>query len=149
MQPVVLHNSFGQPFLSIAWDEANGWLYNRWEGLLSKENVMKGGEQVLAAMQATGCSLLLNDNREVKGSWSQANDYIAHHWMPKAKALGLRRFAHILAPGLFAQQSVEEMLHRVEGRFEMRLFGSLEEATQWLQTAQPAALPAPAQAPAL
>ncbi|KUG08568.1 hypothetical protein [Solirubrum puertoriconensis] len=144
MQTVVLQNSFGKPFLTIQWDQVNNWVYSRWEGLLSKENVEKGGEQVLEAMQATGCRLLLNDNREVKGSWSQANDYIAQQWMPKAKALGLRRFAHILAPGLFAQQSVEEMLHRVDGRFEMRLFGSLGEATQWLKAAQPAPHPSPA-----
>ncbi|UYZ59725.1 STAS/SEC14 domain-containing protein [Hymenobacter latericus] len=144
MQQVVLQNSFGKPFLTVRWDAANHWIYNRWEGMLSKENVIKGGEQVLEVMQATGCRLLLNDNREVKGSWSQANDYIAHHWMPKAKALGLRRFAHILAPGLFAQQSVEEMLHRVEGRFEMRLFGNLDEATEWLKAEQPTFQPTPA-----
>ncbi|UOQ74896.1 hypothetical protein [Hymenobacter cellulosilyticus] len=136
-----LTNSFDKPYLSLEWDQANGWIYNRWQGLLSTENVIKGCEQVLALMQQTKCVYLLNDNREVTGSWNQANDWIAQEWMPRALALDLRRFAHVLAPGVFGQTSAEQMLQQVKNRFQMVLFHDFTEAQRWLREAQRTILP--------
>ena len=131
-----LKNSFGKVYLTITWDEKNGWIINNWEGMLSVENVMQGASEVLKVMRQTGCHYLLNDNRQVTGSWNQANDWIEQTWMPQALALGLRRFAHIVPSAMFGVTSAEEMLKRMGQRFEMRLFKSRQEAKQWLTDAQ-------------
>jgi hypothetical protein len=131
-------NSFGKPYLITEWDATNGWLYNRWMGLLSTENVIQGATEGLAVMRQTAATAILNDNREVTGSWNQANEYLAQEWLPQAVALGLRRFAHVLAPGIFAQMSAEQLHVRVGTRFEMQLFNDLDSARQWLRAPQPA-----------
>ena len=134
--PTTYTNSFGHPYLHLQWEEANDWIYARWQGLLSTDNVIKGGEYLLEVMQQTGCPYVLNDNREITGSWNQANDHIAQYWMPRALTLGLRRFAHVLAPGVFGQTSAEEMQRRAADQFQMALFPDLESAQAWLREAR-------------
>ena len=55
--------------------------------------------------------------------------------MPQALALGLKRFAHIVSPGIFGQASAAEMVTRVGTQLEMRLFQDVELAKAWLRTA--------------
>jgi len=129
-------NPFGKTYLVIEHDAEHNWLYNNWQGLLSTDTVMQGCTGVLHLLEATRCPYLLNDNRAVIGSWKQANDWIEREWMPKALGAGLRRFAHIVAPGVFGLASAEEMHLRVGHRFEMRLFEDIGAARQWLLEAQ-------------
>ena len=132
----ILRNSFGQPYLTITHEPANGWIRNDWTGVLSVDSVMKGAEAVLDAMRETGCFFLLNDNRAVVGSWNQANAWIAENWMPRALGVGLRRFAHLAPPGTFVQVSAEEMRKRVNDRFAMELFADADAGEAWLRAAQ-------------
>lgn len=131
-----LTNGFGKRYLTIEHEPANGWIRNTWQGLLTVEMVMEGATAVLDTMRETGCHYLLNDNRAVVGSWNEANSWIEQTWMPQALAIGLRRFAHVVAPGVFGLTSAEEMLTRVGERFEMRLFGDEPTACVWLREAQ-------------
>ena len=78
---------------------------------------------------------MLNDNSKVVGSWSGANNWIAQNWMPQALAMGLKRFAHIVSPGIFGQASAAEMITRVGNQFEMRLFQDIDLAKAWLRGA--------------
>ena len=142
--PHVLRNSFGHPYLTISHEPENNWIRNEWTGVLSVDSVMQGAQAVLDEMRRTGCQYLLNDNRAVVGSWNQANDWIATTWMPQALALGLRRFAHLVAPGTFVQASAEEMRKRAADRFAMELFADADEGAAWLRAAQVAAPPAEA-----
>jgi hypothetical protein len=132
----LLTNSFGQPYLTIRHDRDNGWIYNEWRGVLSVDSVVQGATAVLDVMRESRCVYLLNDNLAVVGSWNQANDWIAREWMPQALALGLRRFAHVMAPGTFVQVSAEEMRKRAGEQFVMELFERVEDAQLWLREAQ-------------
>jgi hypothetical protein len=134
MAPQILKNSFGNKYLTISYDRENNWVYNYWSGMLSLENVMEGATEVLKFLKDTGCSMILNDNRTIIGSWDKANDWIEKEWMPEALTYGLRRFAHIVSPGIFGQASAEEMSVRAGDKFEMRLFKDLEEAQNWLRS---------------
>lgn len=136
--PTVLRNSFGQPYLTITYDDANHWIFNEWSGVLSVDSVMQGATAVLDVMKQTSCPYLLNDNLAVVGSWNQANDWIAQTWMPQALGLGLRRFAHIVQEGTFVQASAEEMRTRAGDQFAMELFPSRAAGETWLREAQAA-----------
>ncbi|KAA9339816.1 hypothetical protein F0P96_04145 [Hymenobacter busanensis] len=131
-----LKTTFGKTYLTIEFDAAHGWIYNNWLGVIPSDTVVLGATQVLEVMRETGCHYILNDNRSVVGSWDQANDWIEQQWMPQALRLGLRRFAHVLSPGVFGRVSGEEMLRRVGDRFEMHLFDDVTAAQRWLREAQ-------------
>ena len=128
-----LTNSFDKVYLTIEFDAANQWVYCNWTGVLPTEKVIQGGLATIEFLRETPCAHMLNDNREVVGSWNPANDWIATTWMPQVLKLGLKRFAHIVSPGIFGQASAEEMVTRVGGQLEIRLFKDVELAKQWLR----------------
>ncbi|MBD2721835.1 hypothetical protein [Hymenobacter armeniacus] len=130
-----LTNSFDKVYLTIELDEANGWIYNNWTGVLPTETVIRGCQATIDFLRGNPCPQMLNDNRGVIGSWSSANDWIAQNWVPQVLRLGLKRFAHVVSPGIFGQASAEEMVTRVGTQFEMRLFQDIEMAKSWLRSA--------------
>ena len=129
-----LTNSFDKVFLTIEFDAANQWIYNNWTGVLPTEKVIQGCQATIDFLRENRCAHMLNDNREIVGSWKSANDWIAAHWMPQVVALGLKRFAHIVSPGIFGQASAEEMVMRVGNQLEIRLVEDVELAKEWLST---------------
>jgi len=130
-----LINSFDKVYLTIEFDPANNWIYNNWVGVLPTERVIQGCQATIDFLQEHRTPLMLNDNREVIGSWNSANDWIAQNWVPQVITLGLRRFAIVLSPGIFGQTSAEEMVTRVGTQLEMRLFKDIELAQNWLREA--------------
>lgn len=130
-----LLNSFDKLFLTIEFDAANQWIYNNWVGVLPTEKVIQGCQATIDFLRENRCPNMLNDNREVIGSWNSANDWIATNWVPQVLALGLKRFALVVSPGIFGQASAEEMVTRVGTQLEMRLFGDIELAQDWLRGA--------------
>ncbi|GAC1367906.1 MAG: hypothetical protein NVSMB30_03240 [Hymenobacter sp.] len=128
----VLTNSFNKVYLTIEFDKTNHWIYNNWVGVLPTEKVIQGCQATIDFLAQHRCAHMLNDNREVVGSWSSANDWIVQNWVPQVLHLGLKRFAHIVSPGIFGQASAAEMVTRVGTQLEMRLFKDLELAKQWL-----------------
>ena len=130
-----LTNAFDKVFLTIEFDAANQWVYNNWVGVLPTDRVIQGCRATIDFLRDNRCAHMLNDNRNIIGSWNSANDWIATNWMPQVLALGLKRFAHIVSPGIFGQASAEEMVTRVGNQLEIRLFKDLELAKAWLQSA--------------
>ena len=57
----------------------------------------------------------------------------SEHWVPAVLALGLKRFAHVVSPGIFGQASAAELLTRVGTQLEIRLFQDFELAQAWLR----------------
>ena len=96
--------------------------------------MIQGCQATIDFLRENRCAHMLNDNREVVGSWNSANDWIAASWMPQVLKLGLKRFALIVSPGIFGQASAEEMVTRVGNQLEIRLFEDVELAKEWLST---------------
>lgn len=129
----VLKNSFGQIYLTITFDAKRNLIHNFWYGLLSVDNVKEGATEVLDLMKITKCANLLNDYREIIGSWSLANDWIEKEWTPRALNLGLKQFAHVVSSGIYGELSAREMQNRAGSKFEMRLFQDVNTAKDWLR----------------
>ena len=128
-------NSFDKVYLTIEFDTENNWVYNNWIGVLPTEKVITGCQATIDFLREKKCPLMLNDNRQVIGSWTSANEWIAENWVPQVLALGLKRFAHIVSPGIFGQTSAAEMVTRVGNQLEMHLFKDFELAKAWLREA--------------
>ncbi len=129
---ISVRNALGEEFIEIQHEEAYRGIYADWRGEVTVEDVKQGAEKVLEQVQIHGCINLLNDNRELTGSWDGANEWIEKDWMPRVVAAGLQKFAHMVSADIFAAMSVEEMVTRASG-FEMRIFEDEHEAKAWLQ----------------
>lgn len=128
-----LKSSTDKLYVSIYYDQQNDWIYNNWTGYITPDSVKQGSLAVLEAFEKYNTSFGLNDNREVAGTWDQAVDWIEEVWIPRATALGLRYYAHIVDQDAFAAASAADMLSRVADKFNMRIFDSAVDARQWLQ----------------
>jgi hypothetical protein len=127
----------GNVFYQLDFLENDRILYSNWIGsYLSVEQVKSGANTTLQKIRELGVDLVLNDNRQLDGSWDSANEWIAKEWMPNALRSGLRKLAHIVAQDIFARLSAEFMQDNsrkvVKGELEVRLFESKEEALKWL-----------------
>jgi hypothetical protein len=131
---IELKNKLGKVYYSVEHDQANGWNYCTWTGYVTVEEVKQACLQGLALISSNRCPDLLNDNSQISGPWSGANEWIATEWMPKALGMGLKRFAHVVSPNVFAALSASQLVSRVEGmNFEMRIFQTRTEAQKWLR----------------
>ncbi|WP_242920230.1 hypothetical protein [Pontibacter liquoris] len=103
-----------------------------WIGLQSLETVMMGCNQTLAILRETPCTGLLNSNRELIGPWEIAVNWLVKKWVPQAKALGLRYYAHVQAPGIYGKRSFAKFHGLVQKDFEIKEFDDEETAAAWL-----------------
>jgi hypothetical protein len=132
-------NAFGKVFLTMEYEADNHLTYNNWQGYQTVESIMKGANIGLELLAQTRCPYLLNDNTNISGPWDHAVAWIAQDWTPRAIALGLTHFAHVVSPASFAALSAEALATSVGSSFQMRIFGSVPAARQWLREAQQAA----------
>lgn len=127
-----VHNAFGKIFLTITYDSHHRWVCNDWQGYQTLESVMQGANACLEVIQSSRSSALLNDNRQVFGPWGHATDWIAQDWTPRAIALGLTHFAHVVSPESLSRLSAEEMSTKIGNFFHMKIFDDYQEAQEWL-----------------
>lgn len=126
-------NKFNKVYYSVEYDKANNWNYSNWVGFVTVEEVKEACLKCLAMIESNKCPNLLNDNSQISGPWSGANEWIASVWMPKALSLELKRFAHVVSPNVFSALSAQQLVSKVEGMgFEMRIFKTKQEAQHWL-----------------
>ena len=136
-----LINTLGKPFFRWELDKENNWLYLNWIGYISDENGRNATKLFLELLREHQCTSVLNDNREVCGPWGggeAGSKWLQETVFPAAAALGLKYMAHILAPNIAAALSSQDLHRRVDGHFEMRIFGEMEKGKAWLRQNQAA-----------
>ena len=135
MEKIELTNASGNVFYTVEYDTDHQWLYSNWIGFVSVEDVKQGCNAGLDAMIRTRCLNLLNDNRQLTGPWKEANEWIAQDWMPRALQAGLKNFAHVASPSIFAEYSAKDLETRLdEVNFVLKIFKDVELAKAWLSS---------------
>lgn len=93
-----------------------------------------GGNHLLTMLRMQPCKGLLNSNRELIGPWDVAVSWLTYKWVPQAKDLGLRYYAHVLSPGIYGQRSFEILYPTLKREFETESFSDEESAEEWLKS---------------
>ncbi|TGE14133.1 hypothetical protein [Hymenobacter elongatus] len=129
-----LYRGDGSIYLTIERNEQHNWNYACWYGRQTLSTVMDGGLTYVDMLRAAPCPKLLNDHRNLVGTFTDSNDWIQQVWTPLIMAAGLRYFAQVVSTDIFGQLSIEDLQHRIGEQLDMRLFDSLEPAQIWLQS---------------
>lgn len=131
-----LKSETNEPYIICEYFQDKQYLYSNWIGsYLPVEKIKQGTLLVLEMIKEHSATKLINDNRELEGVWDEANEFIEKVWMPQAIEAGLKRFAHILSPNLYAQLSAEFMednAKKIENIFALKMFGDFESAEKWV-----------------
>ena len=129
-----LKKAEGFTFFEARRTPGNTLIRVSWIGIQSLETVVMGGNHVLSMMRQRPCRGLLNSNRELIGPWESAVSWLAHKWVPQAKVLGLRYYAHVLSPGVYGRRSFDLLYPILKSGFEVESFEDEESAEEWLRT---------------
>lgn len=129
---------YEEKHLVVQFDALERWLYARWIGRQTPENIKSGGHAMVTAMRDASmghrCGQVLNDNREVVGSWSHSLEWTSKEWFPQMIDAGLKRFAWVLSPdGLAQLTAVRVKLDTgLLTNGTVSVFADIDKAKQWL-----------------
>ena len=115
--------------IEISYDPANSYIYCNWIGYQNKQSIINTGGIILDLLKQKGVSKVLNDNTLVTGPWHEAAEWTATVWFPDMIKAGLKYFAWIFSPNIFAELSAKMAM---PGNDIVKSFNGLEEARQWL-----------------
>lgn len=120
--------------IEISYDPANRYIYCNWIGYQNKQSIISSGAIILDLLKQQRASKVLNDNTLVTGPWKDAAEWTATVWFPDMIEAGLRHFAWIFSPNLFAELSAKMAMPASD---IVKSFNGLEEARQWLINVKP------------
>lgn len=127
-----LRRGDGTVYLTVERNRRDNWIHAQWHGRQTLGTVMDGGLTYVEMLRDEPCPKLLNNHRDLAGSFTDANDWIEQVWTPLIIGAGLRYIAQVVSPDVFGQLSIENLQLRIGNQLHMHLFDNLDEAQAWL-----------------
>lgn len=124
---------FSSTALVVQYDAQHQWLYAQWYGHHDDASVRAGCAKLLALVQQTGSTRLLNDSSEAFGEWYAAAEWIGTEFLAQLHQAGVRAIAWINAMDWPTRSCVASSLQRTDlSLATMFEFDQKEEALAWL-----------------
>lgn len=127
---------YQQDFITVYFVADANHLLVIWSGSPGADEIVRGCEQVILCMIAKHCDAVINDTREMSGSWIDASQWGLRDWFRKLRAKGLRHFGAVCTIRPLARSSA---VFLPDGAFAMSApdvaqeFANPEEAAAWLE----------------
>lgn len=128
-----LRKANGDIFFEAERREGNSYILVNWTGIQSLEAIMMGASQILAMLRQRPCPAILNSNKELIGPWDDGAIFLGGSWIKQAKLLGVKYFAHVLAPGIYGQRSFKIFEQAAQQHLPVEAFETDQEAENWLR----------------
>lgn len=128
-----LRRGDGSIYLTFKYHPDEDWIHAQWFGRQTLGSVMDGGLTYLEVMRRKPCAKLLNDHRELVGTFVEANEWIQTVWTPLVMAEGLRSIGQVVSPDVFGHLAIEDLKNRIGDKLDIYLFNDLQEAKHWLR----------------
>lgn len=132
MKKTDLKKSNGDVFFEATRREDNAFILVNWIGIQSLETIMMGANLLLNMVREQACPVILNSNKELIGPWDDGAFYLGSSWAPRMKMLGLKHFAHVLAPGIYGIRSFETFHQFAQIHFQIEVFETDTDAITWI-----------------
>ncbi len=124
---------FEDRHLTVRHDKEKGMLILTWRGFIPSAAFRDLACEVIKAVDESGATKILSDNREWKIISPNDQGWAANHWFPKAEAQGVRALATILSTDIFnreAERNVEGLADLKQ--MQVKNFHTAEDALHWL-----------------
>lgn len=116
--------------VTVWYDERN-FMYAEWKGYLSPFALKKRAPMLLRMQKEKACMRIINDLREVKGTWLQIIPWLIKFFFPAVKKMGVEKVALIYLPNSFGQRAMLRTLE-VNNHFPAQAFTDYQTAERWL-----------------
>jgi PAS domain S-box-containing protein len=127
-------NFYRNNAITIAYNDIEKRLDINWNGYQDLITVQHGCLKILEMLDRHKVSSVINDNRDVLGTWSDASDWVGQVWFPMMEKAGLHKFAWIYSLAAFSQLSAKKAADLNHGKVQIKFFSDLDEAKSWIQT---------------
>lgn len=111
-------------------------LYHRieacWRGFQNQETVQQGCLKMLDLIKRSRATLVLNDNTQVQGSWSEAAEWVGQEFFPMLQQSGISHIAWVYSPSTFSQMAAQKSVDVAAGNIITQFFMDKEGAAAWL-----------------
>ncbi|NQX38150.1 two-component system, chemotaxis family, CheB/CheR fusion protein [Pedobacter steynii] len=133
LQPIIeKHLFYKDESITVSYNKQYRRLDVDWTGFQSFESVQRGGMLLLEMLRENQCNKILNDNRNVLGTWSEASEWAGEVWFPMIEKAGLEYFAWIYSPSVFSQLSAKKSVDIAVGNVVTQFFTDISFAEDWL-----------------
>jgi len=118
---------------SVRWEEPGQLLLVEWRGWANPTEFSELLEAEIVGLRKHHGTRMLADCRRQKGLSAADQDRANENWLPRALAVGLKRFAVVVPSSGLAAANLKERLGKVRaGALEVAYFATPEEARDWL-----------------
>ncbi|WP_324675195.1 hypothetical protein [Hymenobacter sp. GOD-10R] len=124
-----------EPYLTLALDCDNKWLYADWQAVQTPQTVEAGCQLILRYTQEEKCCKLLNDSTSVQGTWSVVTEWVNNGYFDKLAMVGVRKLAWVHSENCFSRYTTDYVLQQVSNPVAAA-FNDLPGAYIWLQQSQ-------------
>jgi hypothetical protein len=118
---------------SVRWDADAQTVVVEWEGWANSSEFAALLEAELRALQENHGSRLLADCRRQKVLNPKDQDRANREWLPRALAVGLKRFAVVVPASVVADINLRDSLDKAApGALQVEYFATFEDARYWV-----------------
>jgi hypothetical protein len=118
---------------SVRWESPAATVLVEWEGWANSTEFAAILDAEVRALKDHGGSRLLADCRRQRVLIPADQERAGREWLPRALAIGLKRFAVILPTSGLARMNLKNSLDAVPStRLEVGYFDTVDQAREWL-----------------
>jgi hypothetical protein len=121
------------PSFDVNYVENGNYVCLRWKGPQTLATVKTGYKQLHELLLTSGADKVLNDGRDVEGSWTATIPWIVYCFLPLAQAAGVLKAAHVLCQERESRMSAYAFqIYADSCEWNIALFRTIGEAEDWL-----------------
>ena len=118
--------------IQLRYNRANNCIEANWTGFQNRETVQHGCKSMLDMVIKHQCTKILNDNREVLGTWSEASEWVGETFFPMLEKAGLKYLAWIFSASIFSQLSAKKSVDVSMNNIITQFFTDISDAEEWI-----------------
>jgi len=131
-QLLTFDDAYGAALAECSFYPNEELLHVRWHGQLMGPDIIRGVQHSAIWRDQLRFSLILNDNSDSGGDWSEALPWIQYEWLPGAVAAGVRAMAYVFSPDRDNRFASQQFVEAVRPHMAIELFEDPELALAWL-----------------
>lgn len=118
--------------ITITYDKNLKRLDVNWTGFQDFNSVQAGCKQLLLFVKRHHCGKILNDNRQVLGTWSEAAEWVGEYFFPILGQAGGQFIAWVFSQSAFSKLSAKKTLSVAPGIINVQFFTDMSAAENWI-----------------
>jgi len=120
------------PGLEMEYNKAQQYIYVKWIGFHNFHSIKTGCLKLLNLASEKKAKHILNNNKDIIGTWSEAIDWVAAEYFPLLQNAGITHVAWVYSPSTFSRLSADMTIAYLKTDVQVKTFEDVDTAEKWL-----------------